>query len=429
MSTTFLQQQEQLHSDACIALFSLSRKVPSMRPSQVLSPPNLPVPLLSPAPTSPHLDRSLCVPSLLLNQPNKIETSDSYTNSYDSDPDHDQRRNSRSCSFVAAKTLESLFFSNFSEPKFQAQQQQPLLPRIEADSKLPYLNSASQLSALSQRVADYPTQNFSRNNIYGYQPQYPSHSAAPYTEPILNEIIEQEKEQVTPVKEAPQPTPMETAIIHTAEPLSKPLLKAKLRKQSTKLTPKSSTKSATKSATKSISKVSKPKAAPKSKSKARSKTPSSPSPIPTISEPLSPSLSPSSSSTTTIDSMATDCADCGKPFASTSELRRHQKLAHQRQTFKCRTCGLLFSSIADRQTHKNNKHFGTIRIHLKNMNFGTDFSKGSEVESTRNENGQFGCPAEYCSFVTRIPGYWYDHVNSVEHTGVDPQKRKKRKIN
>lgn len=121
-----------------------------------------------------------------------------------------------------------------------------------------------------------------------------------------------------------------------------------------------------------------------------------------------------------------ECDSCGMSFSTTSELRRHQKVQHQRQMYKCRTCGDLFSSIADRQTHKNNKHFALIRTLVRHDNF-QDYPLGTELSSTRNDNGYFVCPAPYCSFETRIPGYWYDHINSVEHAGVNPQKRKRRR--
>lgn len=125
------------------------------------------------------------------------------------------------------------------------------------------------------------------------------------------------------------------------------------------------------------------------------------------------------------------CLDCNEIFKTPSLLRRHQKSRHQIQVYKCRTCSKLFNSIADRQTHKNNKHFSTIKIALKNPEFAADTARwplGAEISSTRNKLGYFECPVEYCSFVTRIPGYWYDHVNSVPHTGSDPQKRKRRKV-
>lgn len=125
------------------------------------------------------------------------------------------------------------------------------------------------------------------------------------------------------------------------------------------------------------------------------------------------------------------CLDCNEIFKTPSLLRRHQKSRHQIQVYKCRTCSKLFNSIADRQTHKNNKHFSTIKIALKNPEFAAESARwllGAEISSTRNKLGYFECPVEYCSFVTRIPGYWYDHVNSVPHTGSDPQKRKRRKV-
>lgn len=125
------------------------------------------------------------------------------------------------------------------------------------------------------------------------------------------------------------------------------------------------------------------------------------------------------------------CLDCNETFKTPSLLRRHQKSRHQIQVYKCRTCSKLFNSIADRQTHKNNKHFSTIKIALKNPEFDADTARwplGTEISSTRNKLGYFECPVDYCSFVTRIPGYWYEHVNTVAHIGTDPQKRKRRKV-
>lgn len=119
-----------------------------------------------------------------------------------------------------------------------------------------------------------------------------------------------------------------------------------------------------------------------------------------------------------------ECHECGDRFESTSELRRHEKISHDKKTYKCRKCGQLFLSIADRQTHKNNKHFSTIQCEIKNSNF-KEFEIGTVVKSNRNQNGYFECPVEYCSFVTRIPGYWYDHIHHVIHEGYNPQQRKR----
>ncbi|ANB11841.1 hypothetical protein AWJ20_65 [Sugiyamaella lignohabitans] len=119
------------------------------------------------------------------------------------------------------------------------------------------------------------------------------------------------------------------------------------------------------------------------------------------------------------------CLDCLDRFSSTSELRQHKKNLHHIQTYKCRKCGELFRSIADRQTHKNNKHFDTITCTIEGDNF-REFKQGSTVSSNRNGAGYFSCPVDYCTFLTRIPGYWYDHVHHVEHHGENPQKRKKR---
>ena len=127
-----------------------------------------------------------------------------------------------------------------------------------------------------------------------------------------------------------------------------------------------------------------------------------------------------------INTSSITCIDCGEQFPTTTILRRHQKIDHHRQTYKCRTCGDLFASNADRQTHKNNTHFSLIRITVKNNNF-REFPVGTELTSSRDPSGYFVCPAPYCSFVTRIPGYWNDHINTVEHAGIDPQKRKRRK--
>lgn len=120
-----------------------------------------------------------------------------------------------------------------------------------------------------------------------------------------------------------------------------------------------------------------------------------------------------------------ECQECGDRFLTTSELRRHEKLIHDKKTYKCRKCGQLFSSIADRQTHKNNKHFSTIQCEIKTGNF-KEFEIGTVVKSNRNENGYFNCPVEYCTFVTRIPGYWYDHVHNVVHDGQNPQKHRRK---
>lgn len=119
------------------------------------------------------------------------------------------------------------------------------------------------------------------------------------------------------------------------------------------------------------------------------------------------------------------CYECGEKFSNTGDLRRHLKVSHQRQTYKCRKCGQLFNSIADRQTHKNNKHFSTISCPVKADNF-KEFAVGTVLTSERNEAGYFRCPSEYCTFLTRIPGYWYDHIHHVEHNGVNPQRRKRR---
>ena len=127
-----------------------------------------------------------------------------------------------------------------------------------------------------------------------------------------------------------------------------------------------------------------------------------------------------------INTSSITCIDCGEQFPTTTILRRHQKIDHHRQTYKCRTCGDLFASNADRQTHKNNTHFSLIRITVKNNNF-REFPVGTELTSSRDPSGYFVCPAPYCSFVTRIPGYWNDHINTVEHAGIDLQKRKRRK--
>uniref|UniRef100_A0A060TGJ0 ARAD1D23914p n=1 Tax=Blastobotrys adeninivorans TaxID=409370 RepID=A0A060TGJ0_BLAAD len=121
-----------------------------------------------------------------------------------------------------------------------------------------------------------------------------------------------------------------------------------------------------------------------------------------------------------------ECPDCGDRFLTTAQLRRHQKTSHDRKTFKCRKCGELFASIADRQTHKNNKHFSTIQCQVKNANF-SGLDPNSTVSASRNESGYFSCPAEYCTFLTRIPQYWYDHIHHVVHDGTtNPQKRKRR---
>jgi hypothetical protein len=119
------------------------------------------------------------------------------------------------------------------------------------------------------------------------------------------------------------------------------------------------------------------------------------------------------------------CYECKEKFANSGELRRHHKISHRRQTYKCRKCGQLFNSIADRQTHKNNKHFSTISCPVKSANF-KEFAVGTVLTSERNEAGYFNCPSEYCTFLTRIPGYWYDHIHHVEHNGVNPQRKKRR---
>lgn len=119
------------------------------------------------------------------------------------------------------------------------------------------------------------------------------------------------------------------------------------------------------------------------------------------------------------------CYECDQTFANSGDLRRHHKISHRRQTYKCRKCGQLFNSIADRQTHKNNKHFSTISCPVKSDNF-KEFAIGTVLKSQRNEAGYFSCPSEYCTFMTRIPGYWYDHIHHVEHTGVNPQRKKRR---
>ncbi|ODQ66860.1 hypothetical protein NADFUDRAFT_82549 [Nadsonia fulvescens var. elongata DSM 6958] len=210
------------------------------------------------------------------------------------------------------------------------------------------------------------------------------------------------------------------------------------------------------------------------------------------------------------ESNSIQCYDCSQVFSSTSSLRRHEKIAHNKTMYKCRKCGELFSTVAERQTHKNNKHFPVIHttirgkqirvidpssglIKNKNLNMATpekgsritaenetdissinpdlpqassplattesnvttnssvgnlpavdnsavdqikpedrlisnfkEFEVGLQVTSTRDENGYFHCPSIYCSFVTRIPGYWYEHVHNVVHLGTDPQKRKRK---
>lgn len=121
------------------------------------------------------------------------------------------------------------------------------------------------------------------------------------------------------------------------------------------------------------------------------------------------------------------CMDCCQKFSNNKDLRRHQKAEHDRRTYKCRKCGDLFLTIADRQTHKNNKHFPQIEQEVKQDNF-IEFSKGTVLRATRNEKGAFECPSEYCTFTTRIPSYWYDHIRNVDHcSGEDPQKKKRSK--
>lgn len=121
------------------------------------------------------------------------------------------------------------------------------------------------------------------------------------------------------------------------------------------------------------------------------------------------------------------CGDCGLMFQGSSDLRKHQKQQHHRQVYKCRKCGELFGSIADRQTHKNNKHFPNITTTVKGTHF-IEFPQGTVLKCSRNASGCFECPSQFCTFFTRIPSYWYDHIRNVEHleVGIDPQKKKKR---
>ena len=414
--------QEQLHSDACLALFHLSRKAavppsqlpffPPPLPSHIpppastfsynhyaavskTPPPPGPVPLLSPSPSSPQLSRAstmIPIPSLLLSNhsspvpapattavavPAALPLDSRYhmdlsdTDWSESEEEEEQKTeqaeqvqedthedNSRRCSFMAAKTLESLFFSN---PKTE--------PAAPSSSSIQINSSAPQQQYMTPRPAQYQ-------------------SMSP---PVVDEAI----------------------------PVAKVSGLIKQTETQTQTKPKS-----------------KPKSKPKRKSAAPQKSPQPASPTSestqTLAAPITAPTEPISTPVTEpelLPSSSTNCTDCSAQFQTTSQLRRHQKIKHQRQMYKCRTCGDLFSSIADRQTHKNNKHFSTIRISVKNQNFSNDFEVGTEVASSRNEAGYFECPAEYCSFVTRIPGYWYDHINSVEHfKGVDPQKRKRRKV-
>lgn len=341
-----------------MALFSLART---------------PVPLLSPPSYPSHQDARTSVPNMLLNPvvpPPSHPVQDS-----EGEDDIDRRKEEtkmvRSGSFIAAKTLESLFFSTRTLPPIQ------LEPRQEFGQK------QHQQQQQQIQTPSYEQPRLRRLELN-------------HTELLSRQVILAEDQEDSAVHRDPNPTPQIQSLKRTHGDEEED-------KESTPLPPPT-------------------------KKQRKPRTPPSPE-----------------LGLTTVGGRCR-CEDCGEQFAASSELRRHQKVAHQRQTFKCRTCGLLFSSIADRQTHKNNKHFSTVRIELKNANFrlaqthddaaahnhdsGHDprFLKGTVVESTRNANGQFACPAPYCSFVTRIPGYWYEHVNGVEHLdGVDPQKRKRRK--
>lgn len=122
-----------------------------------------------------------------------------------------------------------------------------------------------------------------------------------------------------------------------------------------------------------------------------------------------------------------ECRECQTQFHNTVELRRHEKVHHKRPTYKCRKCGELFASIADRQTHKNNKHFPSIQQEVKNDNF-EEFPRGTVLTARRNEqSNSFECPSAYCTFTTRIPSYWYDHIRKAEHIGGEDPQRQRRK--
>jgi hypothetical protein len=87
----------------------------------------------------------------------------------------------------------------------------------------------------------------------------------------------------------------------------------------------------------------------------------------------------------------------------------------------------LFGSVAERQTHKNNIHFTTIETEVQSREF-DGHSPTEVVQASRNNAGYFTCPIEYCTFETRIPGYWYDHVHKVPHKGEDPQRKAKKPV-
>lgn len=119
------------------------------------------------------------------------------------------------------------------------------------------------------------------------------------------------------------------------------------------------------------------------------------------------------------------CDVCKERVTGTTALRRHFKVAHGSKKYQCRKCGDLFSSVAERQTHKNNIHFTEIETEVQSQEFG-DYAPTATVRASRNNSGYFNCPMAYCSFETRIPGYWYEHVHKVPHKGEDPQRKAKK---
>lgn len=339
--------QDQLRSDACIALFSLSRDFsngyyPNKTPPPIYNQP--PVPLLSPTPSSPYMERN-AVPNLLLSIKNhNFEAQSSMAIVEDGNRENKREMDSletrRRSSFLAAKTLESLFYCNMNQGSNQIPKDRAL-PLPESLVKKPrnvpiatVLASANDESLKLAPIKHLIEVSSSDSDDHDHDHDHDHEHEHEHEHELDHD--NKLKEQTTQSKDVDTKTKVST-------------------------------------------------------------------------------------------NSSNFCPDCAETFKTTSQLRRHQKISHKKQLYKCRTCGEFFGSIADRQTHKNNKHFGTIRVQLKNEHFDL-FEKGIELTSSRNENGYFKCPADYCTFVTRIPGYWYDHVNSVEHTGVDPQKRKRRKV-
>lgn len=122
------------------------------------------------------------------------------------------------------------------------------------------------------------------------------------------------------------------------------------------------------------------------------------------------------------------CTECSEVLLTSTALRKHLKDWHDTKLYQCRKCFKFFFNIADRQTHKNNFHHDTVNAIVNNNNFEPQYPPGTKFVMKRSESGYFKCPIEYCSFTTRIPGYWQNHINNVEHKGHNPHTKRKGRV-